>query len=130
MAVAVIVAGEAHRRIRWLSLWALVRGGEARSLVKEALNELTTTLLLLPGPRTDSADYPFSLSDEARRQTLPILLPLSLSSLPPSLSPLSPSTNDFLHPCPLTLVRTERKIVQARENEGGVEEDREGFLSI
>lgn len=34
-------------------------------------------------------------------------------------SSFSPSTNGFLHPCPLALVRTERKIVQARENEEG-----------
>lgn len=56
------------------------------------------------------------LSDEARRQTLPVCSPISLPVLPP----FSPSsTNNFLHPCPSALARTERKTIQARGNERG-----------
>lgn len=91
--------------------------------MKEALNELTTTLLLLPGPRTDSADYPFSLSDEARRQTLPVLLPLSLSffssSLPLSLPLALPLTISSIRVLSLSFARKEKPYKREKTKKRG-----------
>lgn len=78
------VGGRRPRRRRRPRSWEDVqlvislgsRGGEASAgRLKEALNELTTTLLLLPGPGWIRPTTPFPLSDEARRQTSPVCLP-------------------------------------------------------